>query len=72
MDEDYRNERTTGIFRPVCADCEEDIAFGDEYVIIDDVYYHVECLRNRGISEVLRLCGIDILEHWEDEIEESY
>lgn len=72
MDYESRSERTTGIFKPICESCKEEICFGEEYVEIDGVFYHVDCLRDLGIHEVLRLCGIDILEKWEEEFEESY
>jgi hypothetical protein len=72
MDYEARSERTTGVLKPKCESCDEEICFGEEYAEIDGVYYHIDCLRNLGVSEVLRLCGIDILEKWEEEIEESY
>ena len=77
MDIDFRNSRTLGKFKPRCPHCDEEIAVGEKYAVIEDAYdeneyYHIGCLQDLDIYEMLKLFGVDIYEKTEEWYEESY
>ncbi|HIZ55155.1 MAG TPA: DUF2175 domain-containing protein [Firmicutes bacterium] len=49
-----------GIYR--CTACKENIVDGDEFVYIDDSYYHLECLEAMRTKQVLKICGYETRE----------
>ena len=42
-----------------CSHCGEGIAEGEEYITLEDKRYHVECVEDIGVVDVLRLLGIE-------------
>lgn len=44
----------------VCKHCKEGILEGEEFVRIDDNFYHLECLEDLGIKETLELAGVEV------------
>ncbi|GFI61893.1 hypothetical protein IMSAG049_01064 [Clostridiales bacterium] len=42
-----------------CKRCKEGITEGEEFYDIDGEYYHVECLEEMTVAEILSLLGID-------------
>jgi len=44
-----------------CAICGKDIAEGDEYAIIKANHYHMDCLAEIHFTELLELCGVQVL-----------
>lgn len=42
-----------------CKCCGEGIVEGEEFAVIDEVFYHLECLENMGTKEVLELSGVE-------------
>ncbi len=40
-----------------CAECGEAILSGEEYVEIDGAAYHVACLADKPVQDVLEICG---------------
>lgn len=41
-----------------CPNCNEGIALGEEYAEIDGVKYHIECLEDMDIRELLKLFDV--------------
>ena len=48
-----------------CFECHDGISVGDEYVNIDGEYYHLDCLKEMDIKDLLKLFG-----HFAKEAEE--
>lgn len=45
-----------------CSDCRQSISVGDEYVNIDGVCYHLDCLEEMDTKKLLELCGYFVKE----------
>lgn len=45
-----------------CSDCRHGILIGDEYVNIDGVRYHLDCLEEMDTKKLLELCGYSVKE----------
>ena len=44
----------------ICKHCKEGIQEGEEFARIGEDFYHLECLEDLGIKEVLELAEIDV------------
>ena len=50
-----------------CSYCREGITAGDKMVRINGVYYHLDCLEDMDIEELMELMGLDVEEVTDDD-----
>ena len=52
-----------------CPHCGEGITLGEEYVFVDGAAYHVDCLEDMGVRELISLFGYYTYEVEEEDLE---
>lgn len=43
-----------------CEECKDGILEGEEYVLLEDGFFHFECLYNMSVKEIVKACGYKV------------
>lgn len=56
----------------ICSDCQDGICLGEEYAEIGGNYYHMDCLEEMDVREVLALFNEFSMTVTEDDFDDGY